>query len=248
MSMAPTRFGANDPSMPAVLPILTSALSRRKAIFGAVALGVAPAAAMPAVSSDAELFDLLAQHPVAVERWHAAERATHRLEQVAIAARPERPEALSHRAGDLGGRGLGLVEVEEPADEGGVRHHWYGERGLAWLAEAGAFMRYAGEDAEGRMIRRRDHEAQARRGEILAAGQAYAAACQKVDLRVGLTAAQDAVEVAYAALEAIEDRLSNNAPRTLAGLAAKAAWAAGSEDEGVMEAVLHQVAAFSLAS
>ena len=231
---------------PAPLPSLSTAFSRRTAIFGAMALGVAPAAAAPAPAqrSDAELLDLLAQHPVAVDRWQAAARAANALERVAIAARPARPAALEHRAGDLGGCGLGLAEVEEPIDEDGAQRRWYGAKAVDWLQHVKPLKCWS-EQAQAMVP---DLVAEARRAQILVAAEAHAKACSVSDRRMGLTAAEEAVEAAYDALSAIEDRLNGLAPCTLAALAAKAAWAAGSEDEGVMETMLYQVAAFSLAA
>ena len=247
MLMALTRFGATDPSLPPVLPSMTSALSRRRAIFGAVALGVAPAAAVPAIaapSPDTELLDLIAQHPVVVDQWHDARRAADRLERLAVAARPARPAALEHRAGDLGGIGLGLAEVGEPIGDEGVPPRWYGNKAVAWLQVARPLRRWS--DSAQAMVP--NPVAETRRAEILKANDVWEAACDGSDHRIGLTAAEAAVEATFDALSDLEVRLNGLVPRTMAGLAAKAAWAAGSEDEGVMEMVLHQVAAFSLAA
>ncbi len=218
MSMAPTRFGANDPSMPSVLPSLTSALSRRKAIFGAVALSVAPAAAMPAVSSDAELFALLDRYGPARARFIELSEIADGIMDAAFDARPPKPKALRHRPGDFGPvRGAHLAE-------GGGDDRWYGRRALAWLINAKPFRRYAGPDRGDHNNMEPDPEAEMRRAEILAAWEGWEADCTAVEVRMGVPAADAAMDAAGEIFEEIETAITKFSARTVPGLAAKAAW------------------------
>ena len=185
---------------PAPLPSLTSAFSRRRAIFGAVALAAAPVAIAPAaaVAGDfpstgmsAEAAELQAEFEATAKRHR---RALERCDEADAAMDwPEIPEALFWQSSDRV-----LFAFSLPGHERCTgRRCWGFSDDLEGLqGRQLAFL-------NGTPIR----DARARRDEIVAADTAYRAAGVAAELAAGLPAAEAEYEEAAGAFFDITDRL-----------------------------------------
>ena len=186
--------------LPAPLPSLTSALSRRRAIFGAVALAAAPVAIAPAaaVAGDfpsagmsAEAAELQAEFETTAKRHR---RALERCDETdAAMVWPEIPEALFWQPS-----GRVLFAFSLPGQERVTERRWWGfsDDLEALQARQLAFV-------NGTPIR----DSRARRDEIVAADRAYRAAVAAAELAAGMLAAEAEYEEAAGAFFDFTDRL-----------------------------------------
>ncbi len=211
MSLSETRFGANATGLPAFapLPSLTSALSRRAALFGAVtvagasATAVIPAAvqaaAVPSRAPTASVAPPISVEAKALQTELALLSSTYRRAcREADAANDatadvDPPEALYARTGDMQVL-FGRFPVESWASPG---RRWYADADLIEKLRADPFHTLAGTPTKGA----------ARRDEIVAAWDRWQAARDAADDASGYTAAQERFEVAQADYEAFRVRL-----------------------------------------
>lgn len=213
---------------------MSPALTRRVfAKAGAVALGAAVAgipASASASTPDAELFRLLDSYPAAVAAMRLAGDRCEALWDALSAEEPDRPEALHTRPDDnfgidcdayqlRDGRRVRIYDLAEVEQLRGmpllIRREWEGEP-APWDPR----------EQVGRWVSVPDKQRMARRAEILAAHDAWFAAYQVVQDRLGIPAADAADDLATNALWDLEAVILATVPKTLAGLAAKAHWVA----------------------
>ena len=230
------------------------ALTRRSlALAGAAALGsaVTPIAATavprPAVDLDADLYALLDRFDAARAAWDATEAPLEAAWDRLAAALPPRPDALRHHFRDYG-HDLGGTRGREMGADG----RWvafYADEDVKRLRNAPPILQAAtvGDDVDP-VPMEPDPNGEARRHEIVAAHDAWGVACRRAEDEAGFTAASAAETAAAAAWNAADEAVKLCRPRTLAGLARKAAWVAGRLrqgcDDDLGEVFALQVAAF----
>ncbi len=211
----------------------------RRALLGATAaIGVAvlprPAAALPSpVDLDAELHALIERFDAARRAWDATDAPLDEAMAQAQAAYPDRPDALRFQWDDFPRTSYG-TGAAEPWRQDGTR--WYETRGVEWMRKA-------------RPVAQWTEKCEARRREIVEAWDGWQAARRKVEDAVGLTAAAQAEFDAAQVWNTADDAVKAYQPRTLAGLAHKAAWVAnrlsiGNADDDLGEVFARQVATF----
>lgn len=230
--------------------------TRRAALRAGAALAAAlcaPAVALalpaPAVDLDAELFRLLEQHRAAEAAWDAEKEPYETIMARALAAYPPRPNALQSGFGDTV-HGLGVrASGRGPESDGRTRMFWNFDDVEALRAAKPATRCIAtGSDPGFRY--EINLAGEARRQEIIEAHDGWMRTRKAVEDATDYTAASAASEALAAALNAAEDAVKLCTPRTLAGLARKAAWVADllareAADDDLGEVFARQVAAFA---
>ena len=185
---------------PAPLPSLTSAFSRRRAIFGAVALAAAPVAIAPAaaVAGDfpstgmsAEAAELQAEFRSVLETYQAA-GAIHEAAEAAFVY-VEAPEELFSRPSDINTIGLRF-----PVPSGIDGRRWYAERALIDELRAASF-RYMNGCVDERAASRRD--------EIVGAWDRWLDDTKAAEDACGYTEAHEAYVIAADAYHDFRSRL-----------------------------------------
>ena len=182
------------------------------------------------VVDDAELLSLLAQHRAALVAYEAAEKAREVPYQAYPDAVPPRPKALYWIGSDRV-RPTGRERV--PGSEGSW-YYVYDADDIERMRDKPAMTtlehrRPAPWDPNDTIVRKErvpDEVGEARRVEIIAAWDSWEVAQEAVIESTGLGAANDAVDAASEALNAIEDAILETTPRTVEGLLAKARWVA----------------------
>ena len=186
--------------LPAPLPSLTSALSRRRAIFGAVALAAAPVAIAPAVAvagdfpstgMSAEAADLQAEFRSVLAAYQATGARLEVAESAFVYV--EAPEALYARPGDAI-----LLGFRRPVDSGIDGRRWYAERDLVDDLRAAPFCYMSG---------RVDEMAVTRRDEIVGAWDRWLDDTKAAEDACGYTATYEAWVVAQDAYHEFRKRL-----------------------------------------
>ena len=187
-------------SLPAPLPSLTSAFSRRREIFGAVALAAAPVAIAPAAAvagefpstgMSAEAAELQAEFETTAKRYRRALENCDQADEAMVW--PVVPETLFRQPRD----GVHFA-FTRPGRHSDTHRLWWGYPGdvadlrgmqLAYLNGSPIF------------------DARARRDEIVAAHFEYRASVAAAELAAGLPAAEAEYEEAADAFYDVTDRL-----------------------------------------
>ena len=189
-------------SLPAPLPSLTSAFSRRRAIFGAVALAAAPVAIAPAaaVAGDfpstekgmsAEAGGLQAEFQSVLQAYQAAGERHEEAEAAFVYV--EAPDALYARPGDAV-----LLGFRSPVRSFVESRRWYAEQDLIDDLRAASFRYMSG---------RVDERAVARRDEIVGAWDRWLDDTKAAEDTCGYTASYEAWVVAQDAYHDFRSRL-----------------------------------------
>ena len=219
------------------------------AAFGVVGLSAGTSALADAIAGpapDAALFGLIERHAAAQTAFEATLPARNDAFDAALRAYPPRPAALFSGFGDhlhdLGGAHGHAV------DAGGRRRSYFDHDDIRRLREASPLTAWHSPDDETPSPRIPDPVGEARRRQIIEAHDAWEVERTAVADRVGYTAATAANEAACGALNDAEGAVMALPARTVAGLAAKAAWIVAQVERGAMENVPDdfaiQVAAF----
>ena len=188
--------------LPAPLPSLTSAFSRRRAIFGAVALAAAPVAIAPAaaVAGDspstemgmsAEAAELQAEFRSVLEAYQTTSAIHEEAEAAFVYV--EAPEELYARPGDAV-----LLGFRRPVDSGSKGRRWFAERDLIDDLRTASFRYISG---------RVDERAAKRRDEIVGAWDRWLDDTKAAEDTCGYTAAYEAWVVAQDAYHDFRKRL-----------------------------------------
>jgi hypothetical protein len=187
-------------SAPSPLPSLSAALSRRRAIFGVVALAAAPVAVAPAaaVAGDfpstgmsAEAAELQAEFRSVLEAYQTTSAIHEEAEAAFVYV--EAPEELFARPSDVNTLGLRF-----PVSSGIDSRRWYAERDLIDDLRAASFRYMSG---------RVDERAATRRDEIVGAWDRWLDDTKAAEDACGYTAAHEAWVVAQDAYHDLRSRL-----------------------------------------
>ncbi len=219
------------------------------AALGVVGLSVGTSALADAVAGpdpDAALSGLIERHAAAQAAFETTLPAMNDTFDAALRAYPPRPEVLFSGFGDhlhdLGGAHGHAVDVASR------RRSCFDHDDVRRLREAAPLTKWHSPDDETPSARVPDPVGEARRCQIIEAHGAWDAECRAVADRVGYTAAVRANEAACGALNDAEGAVMALPARTVAGLAAKAAWIVAQVERGAMENVpddfVRQVATF----
>ena len=187
---------ACDALLPAPLPSLTSAFSRRRAIFGAVALAAAPLAVQPAQAApepamSVEAAELHTEFQSVLEAYQAAS-ARHEAAEAAFVY-VEAPEALYARPGDAV-----LLGFRSPVRSFTEGRRWYAERTLIDDLREAPFRYMSGHT---------DELAVARRDQIVGAWDRWLDDTKVAEDACGYTAAYEAWVIAQDAYHDFRRRL-----------------------------------------
>ncbi len=164
---------------PAPLPSLTTAFSRRAALFGAVTVGAASVASLPAVAAPFNLISPLAAALQAEFKQLAHEEIVTTEKDDAAYARleyPDAPEAIFCHSGDMATLRWHVWDVEFQ-----TKRRWWGEEARITRLRA---------DDYGQFDNELNRKAAARRDEIVAAWDGWQIDKKAAEDRCGYTAAR----------------------------------------------------------
>ena len=174
--------------------------------------GISVAAQAAAADPDAALVALIASHGEAMAKLDALDAAADPLRELYRTTDPARPDALLWRRSDFQRSSIG-VGASDPI--GDTKARQYGHRGVEWLRRFKTSADWP-------------EASEARRREIVEAGDRWEAARIAYANQIGLKAANDASDRQSDSVSDIEVAICGFAPTTLDGFRAKAQWIASS--------------------